>query len=1160
MMSARADSGKKIGGGGDGRLLQEIEALGRALYVNKNAPKTLISAAVPAAAAASDNRSKSVGKSHFSEPKLNPRFVKEESSHKDKKSSIWNWKPLKALSHIRNRRFNCCFSLQVHSIEGLTPEFDNVSMCVHWRRRDVGLQTRPSKGFNGRAEFEEVLTHRCSVYGSGNGPHHSAKYEAKYFLLYALVVGAADIDLGKHRIDMTRLLPLTLEELEEDKSTGKWTTSFKLSGKAKGAILNVSFGFLITGDDSVESRTSRNATVSSNLKQSKQSIARPTMGFDTRGTLQRSGSLASIPKQRSHPPFRSVDDVKILHEVLPSSKSELSSSVSFLYQKLDEGKKLNEQKMDSFADSKPEFEVFSGDSELLKARTSTVPETGKENLETECEDTEFSVVEQGIEVPATELIKVEETAAEADDVPAEETTVLDEFSKDDATNHAPPDAQDDFPASCVEELSADASNSKELQYVDDESAVVELENAFENFSIFDSVGSGNQQVENDFLGQSKDAETESNYNPSKLGRSLSFDDVTSSVASEFLNMLGIEHSPFGMSSDSDPESPRERLLRQFEKDALASGSSLFGFGIGDMDAGYPNDSTTYSESGGAFEDFELSSVVQAAEAEHKKLSQFMESKTRAKMLENLETEELMREWGLNEKAFQSSPPNSADGFGSPIALPLPEPSELPSLGDGFGPYIQTKDGGFLRSMNPSLFRNAKNCGSLVMQVSSPVVVPADMGSGIMDILQHLASVGIEKLSMQAKKLMPLEDITGKTMQQVAWEALPCLETPQRQSVQLELGGAMQDALSWGKKSNGGSSGHKSDNSGSRLSKGEMGSEFDSLEDLAPLAMDKIEALAMEGLRIQSGMSDEEAPSNISSQAVGEISTFEGRKTCLGMEGAGSMQLLDIKDGGNDVDGLMGLSITLDEWMRLDAGIMDDDEEISERTSKILAAHHANSLDMICGETRRDRKRGKGSGRKCGLLGNNFTVALMVQLRDPLRNYEPVGTPMLSLIQVERVFVPPKPKIYCTVSERRSSEEDEEFEFLPKDRKEETKENKEEEEPIPQFKITEVHVAGLKPEPGKSKLWGTAKQQQSGSRWLLATGMGKNNKHPFMKSKSTVKSSPSPQATTTVQPGETLWSISARVHGNGAKWKELAALNPHIRNPNVIFPNETIRLK
>ena len=48
---------------------------------------------------------------------------------------------------------------------------------------------------------------------------------------------------------------------------------------------------------------------------------------------------------------------------------------------------------------------------------------------------------------------------------------------------------------------------------------------------------------------------------------------------------------------------------------------------------------------------------------------------------------------------------------------------------------------------------------------------------------------------------------------------------------------------------------------------------------------------------------------------------------------------------------------------------------------------------------------------------------MVQLRDPLWNYEPVGTPMLSLIQVERVFVPQKQKIYSTVSVVGSSKEE-----------------------------------------------------------------------------------------------------------------------------------------
>nr|TKS13564.1 uncharacterized protein D5086_0000053170 [Populus alba] len=245
-------------------------------------------------------------------------------------------------------------------------------------------------------------------------------------------------------------------------------------------------------------------------------------------------------------------------------------------------------------------------------------------------------------------------------------------------------------------------------------------------------------------------------------------------------------------------------------------------------------------------------------------------------------------------------------------------------------------------------------------------------------------------------------------------------------------------------------------------------------------MDKIEALSIEGLRIQSGMSDEEAPSNIRAQSIGEISSLQGKGVdisgSLGLEGTAGLQLLDIKDSADDIDGLMGLSLTLDEWMRLDSGDIGDEDQISERTSKILAAHHASSLDLIRGGSKGGRGRGKGSGRKCGLLGNNFTVALMVQLRDPLRNYEPVEL-------------------------RNNDEEDDESESVVKQEVEkQTSEKALEEEGIPQYQITEVHVAGLKSEPGKKKLWGTTSQQQSGSRWLLANGMGKGNQHSSIKSK------------------------------------------------------------
>ncbi|XP_008813801.2 protein PLASTID MOVEMENT IMPAIRED 1-RELATED 1-like, partial [Phoenix dactylifera] len=1100
-------------------------------------------------------RSVSAGRIHSSgDPKEKPPSSSS-SSRKEKKasSSFWSWKPLRALSHIGRRRFDCRFSLTVHSVEGVPPALADAALAVHWKRTTdpaaAAAGTRPARVFHGVAEFEETLTYRCAVYGTRSGPHNAAKYEPRHFLIYVTVVGAPGLDLGKNLVDLTRLLPLTLEELEEEgKGFRKWSTSFRLSGKAKGASLNVSFGHLLVRDGSAEpAGGEKKITEFLNARARK---------------FERQGSVGQVRSQvQGRDRSRSVEDVKVLHEVLPSSKSE-ASVLADTEKELACGKFEGDELSTVEGGSKSEHEVFVQKEESKDLKPCTVPEPieGNEespklktctsleesiegNEEKECDEPEFSVIEQGIEIASKDQ-NYEPTSKKV------EPEVVDDrgggVDEKEAEVGVKPEEQEE---SSHQQESSHHGHNSEWSSLD--ATIDDLASVFHSLSILESNVPESPQSEAKPSLQRNYVDVKSSYKTASMKcKSQSLDDVTDSVASEFLSMLGIEHSPFGLSSDSDPESPRERLWKQFEKESLTSGNVLFG---PDVELGDESDWDKYPDN------FDFSPVVREAETELQKATQVGCSKSRAKVLEDAETEALMRQWGLDEKVFQCSSPGSRCGFGSPIHLPPEEPLDLPPVGEGLGPFIQTKDGGFLRSMNPALFRNAKNNGSLVMQVSSPIVVPAEMGSEIMEILQRLASVGIEKLSMQASKLMPLEDITGKTMQQIAWDAAPALGACERQDLlqyqnteaESRIGQNAAGRRKKGKGLNLASSGHV-----------EMGSEYVSLEDLAPLAMDKIEALSIEGLRIQSGVSDEEAPSNISPKSIGEISALEGKgaknSVSLGLEGTAGLQLLDVKDCGDDVDGLMGLSLTLDEWMRLDSGMVDGEDQINDRTSKILAAHHATSMDLFSGGWKGDKRGGKRSGRRWGLLGNNFTVALMVQLRDPLRNYEPVGTPMLSLIQVERVFVPPKPKIYSTVSEKGNSEQDDEPEPKPEP---ETKplameEKNEEEDAIPQFKIKEVHVAGLKTEPGKKKVWGNPTQQQSGSRWLLATGMGKSNKHPFMKSKAVTKPS---QGTTKVQPGDTLWSISSRVHGTGAKWKELAALNPHIRNPNIILPNETIRL-
>lgn len=1140
MMSKAEARKKSIDDLNNGKLLNEVEAISKALYLDKNPSRSLSSLG--------RNRPKSADKANVLVPSLKSKHGSDDPSAKDKKS-FWNWKPLKALSHIRNRRFNCCFTLEVHTIENLPSKFNGLSLCVHWKRRDGEVLTSPIKVVEGVAEFKEKLTHACSVYGSRNGPHHSAKYEAKHFLLYAAVHDNPKFDLGKHRVDLTRLLPLTLEELEDEKSSGTWTTSFKLLGEAKGALMNVSFGYIVLGDSVAPNN--KNVLQLLESKSSSRSHVRSNQG-DEKGLIRRSGSLPVNHKSSATSHF--VDDVKVLHEVAPVRISEFSSSVNTLYQKFDE------ENSESLVDEKCEISVSAEDTAPVK--------TAQEKIVDKSEDAEFSFIEKGKEsleekpgLDEDDGKVVDELVGKSPDLPV-------------VYNGAENGIQEE-PEYLRDDVKIQGCDSEEKDTCTKESLLEDMESILSHVENLEKGGLDTPESKS----ESSDQENLIEDRLTEMPQSLNLDDLADSVADEFLSMIGIEDSPYSFGSDVEPESPRERLLREFQKEAEASGCSLFGFNIdeeedfGDYDEeDVPDDDDDYyAPTISGWEEF--SDPLPVGELEYPKIranslpvDESEYPKIRAKVMEDMETQALMEEWGLNEKAFQSPPPNSAGGFGSPIDLPPEEPPLLPPLGEGLGSFIRTKSGGFLRSMNPVLYRNAKSGGSLIMQVSSPVVVPAELGSGVMEILQHLASVGLEKLSMQANKLMPLEDITGKTMEQITWEAAaPHLEASTRQNL-LQDEPEAAHVISSGKNRAKGTSRSQKSNRSCSSSAGDVDSEYVSLEGLAPLAMDKIEALSIEGLRIQSGMSEEEAPSNISSQSIGEFSALEGKTVSstgsMGLEGAVGLQLLDIKDSGADaIDGLMGLSLTLDEWMKLDSGEIDEEEQMSERTSKLLAAHHANCTDLNFLRKKGDKKQGK----RCGLLGNNFTVALMVQLRDPLRNYEPVGTPMLALIQVERVFLPPKPKIYSTVSQARDggNDEDDEVELVPK---EETKaeeppmveKTKEEQDLIPQYKISEVHVAGLKTEPGKKKMWGSAAQQQSGSRWLLANGMGKNKKQPFMKPKVGAKSSL--PATVASQPGDTLWSISARFHGSGAKWKELAALNPHIRNPNVILPNETIKLR
>lgn len=693
----------------NGQLLKDIKEVSRALYFNNEPQKAAVS--LPPV------RSKSVARTRASDIMLSSDQGTTDIGllpNKKKKSLVaWDWKkPLKAIAHFGQRRFDICFLLHVHSIEGLPSNLDGTKLVVQWKRKDEVMSTQPSKVFQGTAEFEETLMHRCSVYCSKHGPHRSARYEVKLFLIYASPVDAPWLTLGKHWIDLTRILPLSLEELEGTRSTRKWNTSFKLSGLADSAVLNLSFDYSVV-TNSVCDSTSGNVM------------------------LRRVGS---VPSMDHRSPL--LDDGKVSHQVSPNLSLDLSQSIDFLYEK------LSEQNPQSSTGIEIQCE------HLGKTKVDLGLETDKQADDSN--DADFVFTGKGVEMfqqersrlgestdPNTdssgiEIIDVHELLKDEDATFFEETNLIDQLSaaelKSGASNFLPKDSVFGGPKS--------ASSRQVIS---------------ESFEIKSSSAMDDSTKKENFL------EVKSSYKAAKIStKSLSLDDITESVANDFLNMLELEERSYVYTSDGEPTSPRECLLREFEKEVFASGNFLLGL---DGEAEYVSDIDEESN------DFSFSSSsLGVGENKREGKSQLLINRRKAKVLEDLETETLMREWDLNDNSFKNSLCDYSDGFGSPIELPVDEGLNLLPLGDNIGPFVWTKGGGCIRSMNPLLFRKCKDASHLIMQVSNPVVLASELGSDILEILQSLAASGFEGLCSEVNALMPLEDIMGKTIHEVVEDA------------------------------------------------------------------------------------------------------------------------------------------------------------------------------------------------------------------------------------------------------------------------------------------------------------------------------------------------------------------------------------------------------
>ncbi|XP_057776221.1 protein PLASTID MOVEMENT IMPAIRED 1-RELATED 1-like [Salvia miltiorrhiza] len=1070
-----------------GLLLRDIEEISKALYLHKS-PRDAFNSTYDHHRHVATNIGVSESKSNV--------FIRD-SLHKDKKSSIWNWKPIKALTHARNHRFNCCFFLHVHGIEGLPPYFNNLKLCVTWKQKANILQTRPAQVCSGMAEFEETLLHQCTIYVGRTGPHGTAKYDPKLFLLHASVIGAPTLDIGSRWVDLTRLLPLTLDELTGDKSSsGKWTTGIKLTGPAKGAVLNVSFGFSIFDGRSIEPGYFAKVP-----DIAKEGGLHHLSDYDISRTNQPNnlGSVPLMSRGGSYQQSQSAN-LKLLDEMFLQQGTELSQSVTLLYQKFDEKKTGDPMEFD-----------FYGHVDSWKPMSNPSPESEYVGGQTrhEFDVTEFGVIEQGLEVSLKDQIKPESGSSQRFDSSVIETIDVAEIFKGEETSfveYIEWKSKLDIDNCDEYECAADKPEHRDNSTHITELAFEELDSDFINLltskpSDLDSLLDRSTYNEHRVYMRS-----ESRCRAQSLRRSLSLDDLVlaESIENDFLNMLSIDQDQEDIVSGSGHDSPID-LLRQCEEDPVAWGSSVL-----DADLMAEEESCSFNPTGYgkvAFAvDLDVSFPIQYVEKNHRSLDRSLRDKRNAEMLENLETEALMHQWGLTEKAFQYSPRATSGGFGSPVYLPPEEPLHLPPIVEGKGPIVRTKDGGFLRSMNPLLFRNANNGARLIVQVSAPVVLPSAMGSMTLEMLRCWACVGVERMCFQANELMPLEDVTGKTIQQVLAEAESASDASNRCDEQWES----DDGESVVEKKT--AEYQHSAVLYSCSSAEQIGSDSVSIEDLVPMAITNIESLLVEGLKIQSGMPDQEPPTSIMSH----------------LSGASTSSILG-------ADELIKCSLSLEEWLRLDSGQLHIEESNHENMSKLFAAHGAKPLELGSEELKMDDEMVKLLGRSGGAFSENFRMGLKVQLRDPLRNYEMVGSPMLALVQANRAYLPPQPEMTEREGEEADSEENRKNIYQP------------------MFKVSEVHLAGFNvARHGNKPVWGSSRQHQSGLRWLLSSGMARSKKNLVSNSNIVVRSS-SGLVRKAKSEEDVLWSISVPSEGEAATWDERIALNVHVRNPDIVFP-------
>ncbi|KAF0905817.1 hypothetical protein E2562_008867 [Oryza meyeriana var. granulata] len=157
-------------------------------------------------------------------------------------------------------------------------------------------------------------------------------------------------------------------------------------------------------------------------------------------------------------------------------------------------------------------------------------------------------------------------------------------------------------------------------------------------------------------------------------------------------------------------------------------------------------------------------------------------------------------------------------------------SYISDLGKGLGPIVQTRDGGYLAATNPfDIPVERKELPKLAMQLSKPFILRDQrLPGGGAELFQRLCAGGCETLFAKLAALIATDEVVGKTAEQIAFEGMA---DGRKERIATGIWNAQETPVT--------------------------------VDEILAFSLQKIEAMAIEALKVQSDMADEQAPFDVS---------------------------------------------------------------------------------------------------------------------------------------------------------------------------------------------------------------------------------------------------------------------------------------------------------